>query len=124
MPKALTLPPHTPEKLPVPTSKFMLMAQKRAEKDSAKARKQKPKEADGAASSAGKPKGKSKALKQGERKGPENGPVYTTMQAFLKRTKARGFTHAEALAKWKTSAQRAEIVSKMPLAERKKRRYE
>lgn len=83
-----------------------------------------PEKGDQKSKSKAKTSEKSKAASSGEKRaGPENGPMFQTFQAFVAKRKSKGMSHADAVAAWKTSKQRAAIVDNMSEAERKKRRY-
>lgn len=120
----------TPSPVPLPYKKTQLAAAKRLEKE---LKQQK--------SSATKPearvpkKAKAKVKPNKSKKSPpapankvevtksSKGPLMDEMNKFVSDAKANGHSHREAMALWRESEERAQIVNSMSESERKRRRY-
>lgn len=133
-PPCKLLPPDlefpTPEGKPVhPYRKTQLAAAKRLERELKSAGKT-------GKTPAGPTKGQKppktiKTVKKNEKKHNKDkkkdkggaGPMAEAMKAFREAAQQRGDSYKEAMAKWKTSAERQAIVNGMSYAEQKRRRY-
>lgn len=68
-----------------------------------------------------------KASDSAEGQGPcvyKAGNYREAMWAFVRQLKSEGCSHSEACNRWKVCDARAELLKNMPLAERKRRRFE
>ena len=125
---------YTPPCVPVPTSKKVLVAAKKLEKElrqmksnpHAVAKVPKDSAVPKSQSSKSKPKpppSSSKQLKKSRARKPHDGPMTSAMKDFIQEKVNGGKSYRKAQRQWLKSSERASIVARLSASECKRRRY-